>query len=112
MGKLVLSIGAPSSPMISNFIMHNFDIKFLTCKNLGINYSRYADDLTFSTNVKNVLFEIPNPIIPIIRKHFNDSLKLNRRKTVFASKAHNRHVTGVTIANDGSYLLEEKGKDI
>ncbi|WP_289097653.1 retron St85 family RNA-directed DNA polymerase [uncultured Pseudoalteromonas sp.] len=111
MGKLVLSIGAPSSPMISNFIMHNFDDEvFNLCKNLGINYSRYADDLTFSTNIKNALFEIPNLIIPIIRKHFNDSLKLNRRKTVFASKAHNRHVTGVTIANDGKLSIGRERK--
>src|SRR5690606_27674917 len=59
-GKLVLSIGAPSSPLISNFIMFKFDDELnAECKKRGVKYTRYADDLTFSTNVKNALFEIP-----------------------------------------------------
>ncbi|MDF4657427.1 reverse transcriptase domain-containing protein [Vibrio parahaemolyticus] len=47
--NLVLSVGAPSSPFLSNFIMYEFD-KIVTnyCTKLNINYSRYADDLTFS----------------------------------------------------------------
>jgi RNA-directed DNA polymerase len=31
-------------------------------------------------------------------------------KTVFASKAHNRHVTGVTITNDGKLSLGRERK--
>ncbi|WP_239423988.1 reverse transcriptase domain-containing protein [Snodgrassella communis] len=58
--KLILSIDAPSSSSISNFIMYRFD-KLITqyCLNKNINYTRYTDDLTFSTNTKNILYQIP-----------------------------------------------------
>ncbi|MBR7437195.1 reverse transcriptase domain-containing protein, partial [Klebsiella pneumoniae] len=57
---LRLSIGAPSSPKISNVVMYFFDEKMTKkCAALGITYSRYADDLTFSTKVKGVLFNVP-----------------------------------------------------
>ena len=41
--------GAPTSPVISNIVMRDFDEKVLTyCKENGITYTRYCDDLTFS----------------------------------------------------------------
>ncbi|MCQ4912852.1 reverse transcriptase domain-containing protein, partial [Phocaeicola vulgatus] len=62
---LVLSVGAPSSPEISNFCLYNFDkILFEICESQNIKYTRYADDLTFSTNTKDTLFTL----IPIIRR--------------------------------------------
>jgi RNA-directed DNA polymerase len=43
--------GSPCSPVISNLIGHMLDIQLtLVAKVEGITYSRYADDLTFSTN--------------------------------------------------------------
>lgn len=46
---LRLSIGAPSSPYLSNAMMYKFDSEILTyCLSTGISYTRYADDLTFS----------------------------------------------------------------
>ncbi|HCN8126267.1 TPA: RNA-directed DNA polymerase, partial [Escherichia coli] len=55
-GALVLSVGAPSSPFISNIVMSSFDEEISSfCKENKISYSRYADDLTFSTNERDVL---------------------------------------------------------
>jgi hypothetical protein len=49
----VLPQGAPTSPILSNFIGHILDIKLVRlAKRYGCTYSRYADDLTFSTNQK------------------------------------------------------------
>ncbi len=43
--------GAPTSPIISNFIGHMLDIKLNKMARKGnCSYTRYADDLTFSTN--------------------------------------------------------------
>lgn len=43
--------GAPSSPIVSNLIGHLLDVRLAKlAKNNGCSYSRYADDLTFSTN--------------------------------------------------------------
>ena len=61
--KLILSIGAPSSPFISNFCMYLFDKSVHEyCEKYQITYTRYADDLTFSTNKKEILFTIPKII--------------------------------------------------
>lgn len=45
--------GSPCSPVISNLIGHILDIRLAALsKQVSCSYSRYADDLTFSTNVK------------------------------------------------------------
>ncbi|SIR07191.1 retron St85 family RNA-directed DNA polymerase [Marinobacterium stanieri] len=105
-GKMVLSIGAPSSPLISNFVMHSFD-KILTseCEKKGVSYTRYADDMTFSTKNKNTLFSLPETVSNVIRGVFGNRVSINRSKTVYSSKAHNRHVTGVTLTNEGKVSL-------
>lgn len=47
----VLPMGAPTSPILSNMICSNLDSELASlAKNYGCFYSRYADDLTFSTN--------------------------------------------------------------
>ncbi|MDH1315247.1 retron St85 family RNA-directed DNA polymerase [Shewanella xiamenensis] len=100
--NLVLSIGAPSSPLVSNFILFKFDeIISNHCAILGINYTRYADDLTFSTNEKNVLLSFPAYVRKVLNTLYEGQIKVNLKKTVLSSKAHNRHVTGVTLTNEG-----------
>ena len=45
--------GAPTSPIISNLICQILDYKIIIlCKKYRLTYTRYADDLTFSTNNK------------------------------------------------------------
>ena len=110
-GKLVLSIGAPTSPMLSNFFMYEFDGVISTlCTRQGVTYTRYADDLTFSTNYKDVLFNIPKLVSAQLSELFGGALVVNRRKTIFSSKAHNRHVTGITIDNKGNLSLGRERK--
>ncbi|NAX35879.1 reverse transcriptase domain-containing protein, partial [Vibrio sp. V29_P1S30P107] len=68
-------------------------------------YTRYADDLTFSTTHKNILFQHLNEVRKVLKKEFGARLVLNESKTVFSSKAHNRHVTGVTLTNNNKISL-------
>lgn len=110
-GKLILSIGAPSSPFISNCILYLFDEELSAiCKKKGIKYTRYADDLTFSSNIKNILFDMPKLVKEQLLLHFNTSISINETKTIFSSKAHNRHVTGVTLSNNGTLSIGRKRK--
>lgn len=86
--------------------MYYFDEEMrLICDDRRIKYTRYADDLTFSSNVKNVLFEIPNIVACVLEKETQGLIKINKNKTVFSSKAHNRHITGVTLTNDGKLSI-------
>ncbi|MCE5364134.1 retron St85 family RNA-directed DNA polymerase [Pseudomonas anguilliseptica] len=110
-GRLILSIGAPSSPLVSNFFMYKFDgaVQVL-CAEREIKYTRYADDLTFSTNQKNTLFELPRLIEIQLMTLFGSEIRVNRKKTKFSSTAHNRHVTGITISNDQKLSLGRSRK--
>ena len=104
--KLVLSVGAPSSPLISNFVMFEFDqIIDEYCNEKSIVYTRYADDITFSSSVKGNLFNVPHFVQEVLGKNYNYRISVNESKTVFSSKAHNRHVTGITLANDNTLSI-------
>lgn len=109
--KLVLSVGAPSSPMISNFVMTVFDeLMYKHCRVQGITYTRYADDLTFSTNKKNILFDIPTFVEAVLVAYYASKISINPEKTCYSSKKHNRHVTGITISNTGELSLGRERK--
>jgi RNA-directed DNA polymerase len=110
-GKLILSIGAPSSPFISNVIMLGFDqVIDDICIKRNMTYTRYADDITFSTNEKNSLFDIPVLVRTLLLEHFAGAITVNESKTVFTSKAHNRHVTGITLTNSGQLSIGRQRK--
>lgn len=105
-GKIILSIGAPSSPLISNYVMYRFDCVLDDyCNANGIVYSRYADDLTFSTSKKGCLFLIPDVVRKTLKNKSYKRISIKQSKTVFSSKAHNRHVTGVTLNNNGNISI-------
>lgn len=111
LGRLRLTIGSPGSPIISNALMYDFDSKVAElCHQHKINYTRYSDDITFSTNERGLLFEWPKKIREIISEQDWPNLSINDAKTVFSSKAHNRHVTGITITNDGQMSVGRSQK--
>ena len=109
--KYVLSIGAPSSPAVSNTIMYDFD-KTLTnyCKKNDIVYSRYADDLALSSSKPKSLDDAFLFVKQLCRDAPYPHLQLNDAKTVFTSKKHRRQLTGLILANDGRPSLGREKK--
>jgi RNA-directed DNA polymerase len=109
--ELCLSIGAPSSPALSNSIMFEFDAAVFTwCTERGITYTRYADDLTFSTNEKGLSSCVEPTLRKIIRKLEYPSLRFNTKKTTHLSKKYQRRVTGLIINNEGNVSLGRERK--
>lgn len=109
--SLKMSIGAPSSPFLSNFIMFNFDRKLLDiCTKHNCSYTRYADDITISSSVNFFELNFPAIIKEILQYEFNNVLKLNVAKTKYISKAHHRNVTGITITNDQNISVGHQQK--
>jgi RNA-directed DNA polymerase len=54
--------GSPCSPVISNLVAHLLDMRLVSLASAaGCTYSRYADDLTFSTNKKNFPADVAAP---------------------------------------------------
>jgi RNA-directed DNA polymerase len=108
---LILSIGAPSSPIISNTIMFKFDeIVADYCNIRNINYSRYADDIAISSNQPKVLDDAFNYINKLCKTISYPDLIINQEKTVFTSKKFHRQLTGLVLSNDGKASLGREKK--
>jgi RNA-directed DNA polymerase len=100
-GPLRLCIGAPSSPLLSNSLMFDFDMRLASlAASEGTSYTRYADDLVISCTRAGVLDRYPELVSQIVNGLDYPRLELNEKKTVFASRAGRRVVTGVTLTSD------------
>lgn len=109
--NLCLSVGAPSSPVLSNSIMYSFDSEVCAwCVESGITYTRYADDLTFSTCIKGISRNIEPFIRGVSQKLTYPSISLNSKKTTHLSKKYQRRITGLIINNEGNISLGRKRK--
>lgn len=96
-----LCIGAPTSPMLSNSIMFEFDeIISAKCAEMEICYTRYADDLTFSSSVKQKLVDMQNIVRETLAKIEYPRIRINEKKTVFTSAAGRQIVTGLVLTPD------------
>jgi RNA-directed DNA polymerase len=89
-----LPIGAPTSPVISNFICFKLDndLKEFCSKN-GLSYSRYADDLTFSSDSFIPIDTVLDLINVIKQNHF----QINDKKLRLKSSNRKQTVTGLTV---------------
>lgn len=106
-----LTIGAPSSPLLSNAILYDFDCFVVdSCKKGQITYSRYADDLFMSTNQSNQLKEVLQAIRTDLRKRAWPRLTINEGKTLFTSKKRRRVVAGVFLAANGRLSVGRRKK--
>lgn len=89
----VLPQGAPTSPALSNIVMKSFDdVLGHWCRQKGITYTRYCDDLTFSANVPlySVYLKATDMLV---RRGF----AVNEDKTVFVTNTSAQRVTGLTV---------------
>lgn len=78
----VLPQGAPSSPMLSNIVLQEFDTKiYQALKEQGFHYTRYADDILIS---KNTSFQF-QPIVELVEQLLPKELQLNKVKTRYGS---------------------------
>lgn len=109
--NLRLSIGAPSSPMLSNILLYRFDEEVSDmCAAFGVTYTRYADDLSFSTNRFGILTRIEKNIPQICTRLEYPRLLVNRKKTVHVSKKSARRVTGLILTNEGKVSIGREKK--
>ncbi len=98
--------GAPTSPIITNIIMRDFDETVGDfCKGRNISYSRYCDDMTFSGDFDEKI------IIEYVKTElYKFGLLLNNKKTVLASSSVRQLVTGVVVNEKLSVPSEYKSK--
>lgn len=105
--KKYLPQGAPTSPMISNIFFKPLDEEISTsCNKQLVTYSRYADDLTFSSDNKQDLLDIITTIIQILSR---EGFSLNEKKTRLYSGENRMVVTGIII-NSGKLSIGKRLK--
>lgn len=97
--------GAPTSPMITNIIMRDFDEKVGSwCKERHIVYSRYCDDMTFSSNKLD-----SNEVKTFVKNELKTmNLFLNEKKTAEISSHKRQVVTGIVVNQKLNVLSEYK----
>ncbi|EFP94910.1 retron St85 family RNA-directed DNA polymerase [Vibrio caribbeanicus] len=99
--KNTITIGSVTSPSLSNSICYNLDEKISRLSDsYGVKYTRYADDMFFSTTNKNILKIIQKEVSSIIKKLDYPKLTINNKKTRHSSKKNRMSVTGVVITVD------------
>lgn len=99
--KLKLSIGAPSSPIISNIVMYNFDEAVSSiCSKHDVIYTRYADDLTLSVNSRETLLDAERELKLLVEETQQPLLILNDTKRVLLGNHKSKRVTGVVITHE------------
>lgn len=113
-GTAFLSIGAPASPIISNIVMAKIDKVFCDYANKKYDgvFSRYADDIWFSTNSKNGSNDYHGFIKSEIDKIRSPRLILNEKKTLYCSKKKARVITGLTVTPEGNVVIPREKKRI
>lgn len=89
--------GAPTSPALANLSAFSLDLRLAgLARTFGANYTRYADDLTFSGDerfLKSLAVFLPL-VMQIIRQ---ERFRVNRRKRKVIRNSQRQQVTGVVV---------------
>lgn len=88
-----LPTGAPTSPAVANLVLAGFDKAIASLSDrMGITYTRYADDLTFSGN------DAAKRIIPFVVKLLDElGLELDPEKVNLFRRGRRQMVTGLVV---------------
>ena len=95
-GERHLPQGSPASPAISNIIARRLDKGLKTlAERHGFKYTRYADDLTFSTKEKDAEIKKLMPQVRYVAKE--QGFKINESKTRVLRRGRQQEVTGIVV---------------
>lgn len=109
--KFVLPQGAPTSPILTNMICDKLDRRLAgLAKRFGLHYSRYADDITFSSmhNVYQVDGAFRKELERIIT---GQGFRMNADKTRLQKLGSRQEVTGI-IVSDKLNVTQKYVRDI
>jgi predicted DNA binding protein len=95
----VLPQGAPTSPIITNMICDKLDRRLAgLAKRFGLHYTRYADDITFSS-MHNV-YQNNSPFRKELERIITDQgFTINDTKTRLQKKGSRQEVTGIIVSD-------------
>lgn len=106
-----LSIGAPTSPMLSNVLFYKLDVALSDiAQSLDARYTRYADDITASADTEKKVLEFERRARKVIKANRSPRLTFNEEKTGVYFKGERRMVTGLVVTPIGRISLGRERK--
>lgn len=112
-----LPVGYPTSPIISNIVLYDIDTRISSSildkdKFGDAVYTRYADDIIFSTNKRGACNHFFLFFKGLLEKINSPSLSINADKTHYStSSGGSAIITGVKLCHDKHITLPKKYKD-
>jgi len=103
----ILPQGAPTSPYLQNLILYDLDEKLCEfSQRHGLVYTRFIDDMIFSSRESYILRETRCGIMQFIKAEVGHFLKFNRTKIHYRrGKKRVPIITGVTIVESKNGVL-------
>lgn len=93
--------GLPTSPIVANIAAAMMDIQIKEALGKHTVYTRYADDLTFSSDSEGMLNLLAERIVPIVQ---SNKFRINESKThLQKSTGGRRIITGVAVDKNRAY---------
>lgn len=95
--KYVLPQGAPTSPIITNMICDKLDHRLAgLAKKFHLKYSRYADDITFSSMIN--VYQTNGDFRKELKRIIEDQgFSINEKKTRLQKRGARQEVTGIIV---------------
>lgn len=103
-----LPIGFVTSPSLSNIILFDFDtIMESYCDSLEVEYSRYSDDIIFSSNERISTIQASKYLTKVLNDQFNGQLSTNLKKTKLLHKGQRIKLLGAVILPNGLITIDK-----
>ena len=101
-----LPTGAPTSPYIANLLLKDFDYEIEeVCKKFEVNYSRYMDDLFFSSYGPQYILSLVE--LEVLRQIKDLGFELNVPKIKYISSNKRQQVLGLGVNNQQPVITKD-----
>lgn len=102
--------GAPTSPKLANLVCAKLDARIQGYAGpRGIVYTRYADDMTFSSHTASKITKVKHFIGTIIS---DEGFKINHKKTAICGTKRQKKVTGLILSESSVGIGRVKHREI
>lgn len=106
-----LSIGAPTSPALSNILLFDLDTQISeVARESGVIYTRYADDITASANSLQAIRDFEDEVRRIVAASKTPRLTFNDEKRGLYMRGQRRMVTGLILTPQGRVSIGRERK--
>lgn len=110
--RYILPQGSPASPVITNLMCDKLDYLLSgLAKRFGVRYTRYADDITFSS-MHNVYQEDSDFRRELYRIVTSQGFTINEKKTRLNKVGARQEVTGLTVSKEKVNVARKYIRDL